>query len=50
MNNKNTNAISVDGEDLEEVKTFCYLGSVVNIKGEVKEEVTIRIGKAPTAL
>ena len=49
MNNRNTNSISSDGEDLEEVETFCYLGSVVNINGEVKEEVNIRIGKAATA-
>ena len=49
MNNRNTNSISLDGEDLEEVETFCYLGSVVNINGEVKEEVNIRIGKAAAA-
>ena len=49
MNNRNTNKVSVDGEDLEEVDTFCYLGSVVNVDGEVKEEVNIRIGKASTA-
>ena len=46
MNNRNTNSISLDGEDLEEVETFCYLESVVNINGEVKEEVNISVGKA----
>ena len=49
MNNRNNNNISIDGDFLEEVDTFCYLGSVVNINGEVKEEVNIRIGKAATA-
>lgn len=39
--NRNTDAISINREDIEKVKTLCYeyLGSVVNINGEVKEEV-----------
>lgn len=32
-----------DGENLEEVKTFCYLESVVNRNVDVKEEV--KLGK-----
>ena len=43
-----TKIFSLEGEDLEKVETFCYLGSVVNINGEVKE-VNIRIGKAAAA-
>ena len=38
--NKNTKSINRDGENLDEVKTFCYLESAVNrnldVKGEVK--------------
>ena len=40
---KNTYTINIDRENLEEVKTFCYLESVVNRNVDVKEEV--KLGK-----
>ena len=46
--NKNTKSINRDGENLDEVKTFCYLESAVNRNVDIKEEVKFRIGKAVT--
>ena len=48
--NKNTKSINRDGENLEEVKTFCYLESAMNRNLHMKEEVKFMIGKAVTAL
>lgn len=49
MNNRNPNTVSIDGEDLEELKTLCKIGSMVNINGEMKEEFDISIRKITTA-
>ncbi|VDP34460.1 unnamed protein product [Schistosoma margrebowiei] len=44
-----TNSITVDGEDLEDVKTFTYLGSIIDEHGGSDADVKARIGKARAA-
>ncbi|KAH9591173.1 Laminin subunit gamma-1 [Schistosoma haematobium] len=44
-----TNPITIDGEDLEDVKTFTYLGSIINEQGGFDADVKARIGKARAA-
>ncbi|VDP39532.1 unnamed protein product [Schistosoma margrebowiei] len=45
-----TNPITIDGEDLENVKTFTYLGSSIDEHGGGSDaDVKTRIGKARTA-
>ena len=39
-------SISLEGETIERVDSFEYLGSVVCVDGDVRKEVGIRIGKA----
>ncbi|KAH7697187.1 endonuclease-reverse transcriptase [Aphelenchoides avenae] len=41
--------ICVYGEAIEEVPSFCYLGSIIAANGSVKEDVTQRIAKARAA-
>ena len=41
--------ITVDGQPLEEISSFTYLGSMVNTRGETEADVSERIGKARTA-
>ena len=41
--------IIVDGEELEEVDHFTYLGSELTVDGDIRREVNIRIGKAGAA-
>ncbi|XP_063592483.1 uncharacterized protein LOC134769674 [Penaeus indicus] len=41
--------ILVDGEQLENVDTFCYLGSVITKDSLLEKELSSRIGKAATA-
>ncbi|XP_063584666.1 uncharacterized protein LOC134762226 [Penaeus indicus] len=41
--------ILVDGEQLENVDTFCYLGSVITNDSSLEKELSSRIGKAATA-
>ncbi|VDO69904.1 unnamed protein product [Schistosoma margrebowiei] len=41
-----TNSITIDGEDLEDVKTFTYLGSIIDEQGASDADVKARIGKA----
>ncbi|VDP56984.1 unnamed protein product [Schistosoma mattheei] len=41
-----TNPVTVDGEDLEDVKTFTYLGSIIDEQGGSDADVKARIGKA----
>ncbi|VDO73345.1 unnamed protein product [Schistosoma mattheei] len=44
-----TNPITTDGEDLEDVKTFTYLGSIIDEHGGGSDaDVKARIGKART--
>ncbi|VDO63241.1 unnamed protein product [Schistosoma margrebowiei] len=44
-----TNPITIDGEDLEDFKTFTYLGSIVDEQGGSVSDVKARINKAKTA-
>ncbi|VDP45953.1 unnamed protein product [Schistosoma margrebowiei] len=44
-----TNPITIDGEDLEDVKTFTYLGSITDEHGGSDADVRVRIGKARAA-
>ena len=44
-----TNRITLDGEALEDVKTFTYLGSIIDEHGESDADVRARIGKGRAA-
>ncbi|VDO99410.1 unnamed protein product [Schistosoma margrebowiei] len=44
-----TNPITIDGEYLEDVKTFTYLGSIIDDHGGSDADVKARIGKARAA-
>ncbi|VDO77485.1 unnamed protein product [Schistosoma margrebowiei] len=44
-----TNRITIDGEDLEDVKTFTYLGSIIDEHGGSDADVKARIQKAAAA-
>ncbi|VDO73038.1 unnamed protein product [Schistosoma curassoni] len=41
-----TNSITIDGEDLEDVKTFTYLSSIIDEQGGSDADVKAQIGKA----
>ncbi|VDP55626.1 unnamed protein product [Schistosoma mattheei] len=43
------NPIIIDGDDLEDVKTFTYLGSIIDEQGGCDADVRARIGKAREA-
>ncbi|VDP38439.1 unnamed protein product [Schistosoma curassoni] len=40
-----TSPITIDGEDLEDVKTFTYLGSIIDEQGGSDADVKVRIAK-----
>ncbi|VDP38897.1 unnamed protein product [Schistosoma margrebowiei] len=44
-----TDPITLDGEDLEDVKTFTYLSSIIDEQGGSDADVKARIGKARAA-
>ncbi|VDO92586.1 unnamed protein product [Schistosoma margrebowiei] len=44
-----TNPVTIDGEDLEDVKPFTYLGSIIDGQGGSDAGVKARTGKARTA-
>ncbi|VDO60592.1 unnamed protein product [Schistosoma curassoni] len=44
-----TNPVTIGGEDLEDVKTFTYLGSIIDEHGRSDADVKARIGKARAA-
>ncbi|CAH8554670.1 unnamed protein product [Schistosoma intercalatum] len=44
-----TNPITIDGEDVEDVKAFTYLGSIIDKQGGSDADVKARIGKARVA-
>ncbi|VDP20805.1 unnamed protein product [Schistosoma margrebowiei] len=44
-----TDPITIDGEDLVDVKTFTYLGSIIDEQGGSDADVKARIGKARAA-
>ena len=41
--------VTVDGNALEDVETFCYLGSIIDREGGTGAEIKSRIGKAQAA-
>ncbi|VDP12390.1 unnamed protein product [Schistosoma margrebowiei] len=45
-NTECTNPITIDGEDLEDVKTFTCLGSIIDEHSGSDADVNVRIGKA----
>ena len=49
LNNNSIQRIRVNGEELEEVDSFTYLGSVVDKSGGTEADITARIGKARVA-
>ncbi|VDP24093.1 unnamed protein product [Schistosoma margrebowiei] len=46
---ENNNPITLDGETLEDVGSFTYLGGIINEQGGSDADVKARIGKARTA-
>ena len=48
INTKNNSPINMDQNQLEEVTTFTYLGSIIAVDGGTEEDVSARIGKART--
>ncbi|VDP06614.1 unnamed protein product [Schistosoma margrebowiei] len=46
---ENSNSITLDGETLEDVQYFIYLGSIIDEQGGSDADVNARIGKARTA-
>ncbi|VDO60702.1 unnamed protein product [Schistosoma margrebowiei] len=40
-----TNSVTFDGEDLEDVKIFTYLGSIIDEHGGSDADVKARVGK-----
>ncbi|VDP26513.1 unnamed protein product [Schistosoma margrebowiei] len=46
---ENNNPITLDGETLENVESFTYLGSIIDEQGGSDADVKVRIGKAKTA-
>ncbi|VDP60412.1 unnamed protein product [Schistosoma curassoni] len=44
-----TNPITIDGDDLEDVKSFTYLGSIIDEQGGSDADVKARIGNRRTA-
>ena len=49
VNTTSTEPVKLSGNDLEEVETFTYLGSVINQEGGSDADVKSRIGKARVA-
>ncbi|VDO87718.1 unnamed protein product [Schistosoma margrebowiei] len=49
FNTRNKNPITLDGETLEDVESFTYLGSIIDELGGSDADVKARIGKARTA-
>ncbi|VDP22733.1 unnamed protein product [Schistosoma margrebowiei] len=48
-NTVNTDPITLNGETLEDVKSFTYLGSIIDEQGGTNAHVKLRIGKARAA-
>ncbi|VDO41715.1 unnamed protein product [Schistosoma margrebowiei] len=46
MKTENSNPITLDGETLKDVKSFTYLGSIIDEQGGSDTDVKARIGKA----
>ncbi|VDP37421.1 unnamed protein product [Schistosoma margrebowiei] len=48
-NTENTNLITLDGETLEDIVSFTYLGSIIDEQGGSDADVMLRIGKSRAA-
>ena len=48
-NNKKQDKIKLNGEDLEDVDRFTYLGSAIMVTGRAEEDAKSRLGKARLA-
>jgi len=48
-NTKQQDKIKLKGDDLKDVKSFTYLGSIITESGGTEEDVKSRIGKARLA-
>ena len=49
LNTTTNNPVTLREEPLEEVDSFTYLGSIINLQGGTDEDVKARIQKARTA-
>ena len=49
INSTNECPIKLNNEDIENVASFTYLGSVIAVDGGTERDVLVRIGKARTA-
>ncbi|XP_073668552.1 uncharacterized protein [Paramisgurnus dabryanus] len=49
VNTSSTSPITLEGAILEEVESFTYLGSIINIQGGTDADIKARIGKARVA-
>ena len=49
INTSNADRLELDGEDIEEVEDFVYLGSNISKDGGSDRDIQVRIGKARTA-
>ncbi|VDP29851.1 unnamed protein product [Schistosoma curassoni] len=45
----NSNPITLDGETLEDIKSFTYMGSIINAQRSSDADIKPRISKATTA-
>ena len=48
VNTASTEPVLLEGSPLDEVESFTYLGSIINVQGGTDEDVKTRIGKART--
>ena len=48
VNTASTEPVRLEGSSLDEVESFTYLGSIINVQGGTDEDVKTRIGKART--
>ena len=49
LNTSNTEKVQVDGQDIEEVQSFVYLGANVSNEGGTENDIKARLGKARAA-
>ena len=46
VNTRNTDRIELDGDEIDEVEDFAYLGSNISKDGGSDQDIRVRIGKA----
>ena len=49
VNTRNANKLELDGEAIDEVENFTYIGSNISKDGGSDRDIQVRIGKARTA-